>query len=126
MCCAFKSASDDLFLSLALLAQRIILCSQYVHPIGLAPFLACSLIALDKNPGVCPIGICEVARRIVSKAILFVLKGDIQDSVSSSQLCGGQIAGIEAAVDTVRQVFENDDTEAILMVDASNAFNSLK
>lgn len=60
----------------------------------------------------------EVARRIISKAILFVLKGDIQDVVGSCQLCGGQIAGAEAAV---RELY----MEALLMVDASNTFNSL-
>ena len=40
------------------------------------------------------------------------------------QLCAGQIAGIEAAVHAVRS-FQNDETETILLVDASNAFNSL-
>ena len=123
MCCSFKEASDGLCHSLALLARR--LCTQFIHPSILAPLLACRLVALDKNPGVRPIGVCEVARRIISKAILFVIKGDIQDSAGSRQLCGGQIAGIKAAVHSVRKLFENDTTEAILLVDASNAFNSL-
>ena len=34
-------------------------------------------------------------------------------------------AGIESAVHSVRKLFENDTTEAIPLVDASNAFNSL-
>ena len=123
MCCSFKDASDDLCQSLALLARR--LCTQFIHPSIIAPLLACRLVALDKNPGVRPIGICEVARRIISKVILFVVKGDIQDAAGSCQLCGGQIAGIEAAVHSVRKLFEKDTTEAILLVDASNAFNSL-
>ena len=87
--------------------------------------LACRLIALDKNPGVRPIRACEVDRRIISKAILFIIKGDIQEAVSANQLCGGQIAGVEAAVHAVIQLFNSDDTEGILLVDASNAFNSL-
>ena len=123
LCCTFKEASDELCHSLALLARR--LCTQYVQPSTLAPFLACRLIALDKRPGVRPIGICEVVRRITSKAILFVIKGDIQEAAGSCQLCGGQIAGIEAAVHAVRQLFNNENTEALLLVDASNAFNSL-
>ena len=123
MCCSFKEASDGLCHSLALLARR--LCTQFIHPSILAPLLACRLVALDKNPGVRPIGVCEVARRIISKAILFVIKGDIQDAAGSRQLCGGQIAGIEAAVHSVRKLFDNDTTEAILLVDANNAFNSL-
>ena len=105
------------------LARR--LCTQFIHPLILAPLLACCLVALDKNPGVRPIGVCEVVRRIISKAILFVIKGDIQDAAGSRQLCGGLIAGIEAAVHSVRKLFDNDTTEAILFVDANNAFNSL-
>ena len=70
LCTSFKKASSDLCRSLAKLAKR--LCTSYVDPAGLSPLLACRLIALDKNPGVRPIGICETARRIVAKAILFV------------------------------------------------------
>ena len=75
-----------------------------------------------QNPGVRPIGVCEVPRRILSKAILFVLKGDIQEAAGSNQLCGGQVAGIEAAVHSVRQLFDDENSEARLLVDASNAF----
>ena len=63
MCCSFKEASDGLCHSLALLARR--LCTQFIHPLILAPLLACCLVALDKNPGVRPIGVCEVTRRII-------------------------------------------------------------
>ena len=59
MCCLFKEASDDLCHALALLARHM--CTQYIHPEILAPLLACRLVTLDKNPGV-----CEVARRIIS------------------------------------------------------------
>ena len=72
-----------------------------------------------------PIRVCEVDRRIISKAFLFIIEGDIQEAVSANQLCGGQIADVEAAVHAVRQLFNSDDTEGILLVDASNAFNSL-
>lgn len=71
MCCAFKSASSYLCHSLAPLTKC--LCTTHVHPTGLASLLACRLIAIDKCPGVRPIGISEVVRRIVSKAILFVI-----------------------------------------------------
>ncbi len=123
LCCTFKEASDELCHSLALLARR--LCTQLVDHSALGPLLACRLIALDKNPGIRPIGVCEVARRIISKAILYVIKGDIQEIAGVSQLCGGQIGGIEAAVHGVRHQFNLDETEGILLVDASNAFNSL-
>ena len=101
MCCAFQSASNELCHSLALFAKRI--CTTHLHHSGLAPFLACRLIPLNKHTGVRPIGICEVVRRIVSKAILFVIKGDIQEAAGSCQLCGGQIAGTEATVYTCNE-----------------------
>ena len=41
----------------------------YVDPAGLTAFTACRLIALDKCPGVRPIGVGEVVRRIVGKAV---------------------------------------------------------
>ena len=122
-CCSFKEASDDLCHSLASLARRR--CTQFIHPSIIHPLLASRLVTLDKNPGVRPIGICDVAQRIISKAILFVIKGDIQEAAGSRQLCGGQIAGIEAAVHSVRTLFESDTTEAILLLNARNAFNSL-
>lgn len=46
ICCAFKSASNDICHSLALLARRI--CTQHVHPSGLSPVLACRLISTQE------------------------------------------------------------------------------
>ena len=43
----------------------------------------------------------------------------------SSQLCAGQDGGCEAVVHAVRRLFESSDCEAVLLIDASNAFNSL-
>ena len=96
-----------------------------MDPKGLSSFLACRLIALDKCPGIRPIGICETVRKIVSKAILYVIKQDIQEAAGTRQLCGGQIAGIEAAIHSVQSELQSEDTEAVLLVDASNTFNSL-
>ena len=100
------------------------LLTDYV-PILLSPLLSCRLIALDKCPGVRPIGVCDVASRIVAKAVLKILRDDIQAVAGLRQLCAGQIAGVEAAVHAMRSSFDLDDTEGVLLVDASNAFNSL-
>ena len=116
-------ASHDLCHALAAVAKR--LCTTLVAPEGITPLLACRLIVLKKHPGIRLIGICETPRRIIAKAILFVTKGDLQEAAGPKQLCAGQIAGIEAAVHAMRSIFSSDDTEAILLVDASNAFNSL-
>lgn len=96
-----------------------------MHPSSIAPLLACRLIALDKHPGVRPIGIGDTARRIIAKAVLSVTQLDIQDASGCQQMCGGQISGIEAAVHAARQAFNSEECEAALLIDATNAFNSL-
>ena len=60
LCSSFKSASDELYCSLAILARR--LCTSFVNPEVILPLVSCRLIALDKNPGVRPIGVGEVVR----------------------------------------------------------------
>jgi len=41
------------------------------------------------------------------------------------QLCAGQRGGCEAAVHAMKKIFDDSDTEEVLLVDAFNAFNSL-
>ena len=84
-------------------------------------FLASCLIPLDKQPGVRPIGVCEVVRRILGKAIMAVVRLDVLEATGLLQLSGGQQGGCEAAIHALREVFQ--DTDAVLFVDASNAFN---
>ena len=122
-CSCFKKSSDDLCSSLAAVARK--LCTRYIDPVGISAFISGRLIALDKQPGVRPIGIGEVSRRIIGKAVLHTIKTDIQEVAGSLQLCAGQPAGCEAAVHAARQLYSEDDTQGILLVDATNAFNSL-
>ena len=88
-------------------------------------YTACRLIPLNKCPGVRPIGIGEVVRRIIWKAALKTTKQDLQNAVGSLQLCAGQDAGCEAAVHAMASIFSEDNTEAMIFVDASNTFNRL-
>ena len=101
------------------------MCTDYVDPAGLTVFTACRLIALDKCPGVRPIGVCEMVRRIIGKAILSVIGVEIQQSAGSLQLCAGQPSGCKAAIHALRHIFDDVTTEAALLVDASNALNNL-
>ena len=64
-CSAFKSASTELCCSIAILARH--LCTSYVGSKIVLPLVSCRLIALDKDPGVHPIGVGEVVRRIIAK-----------------------------------------------------------
>ena len=92
---------------------------------SLEAFLACRLLPLDKNPGLRPIGVGEVLRRIAGKVIMNVIKGDIQEAAGSIQVCAGQPGGCEAAIHAMRSIYEDTETDAVLLIDAANAFNAI-
>lgn len=55
-----------------------------------------------------------------------VIKPDVLEAAGSLQLCAGQETGCEAAIHAMRTIFStDDDCEAVLLVDANNAFNTL-
>ena len=58
-------------------------------------FVACRLIPLDKKPGVHPIGVGDVPRRIIAKAVLHVIgiSNDIQLAAGALQTCADHDAG---------------------------------
>ena len=73
-----------------------------------------------------PIGIGETVRRIIGKAIAFTIAEFIQEAAGPLQVCAGHISKCEAAVHAMCQVYESQATEVVtILVDASNAFNSL-
>ena len=106
-----------------LLATR--LCTTLVDPNGMSPLLASHFIALDKCPGIRPIGIGENHRRIIAKGVLLITRSDLQYAAGPRQLCAGQIARTEVAAHGMRSLFSRKDTHSVLLVDAANAFNSL-
>ena len=71
------------------------------------------------------IGIGETVRRIIGQATARVLSNDIQAAAGPLQLCAGHQSGCESAIHAMRQVFDSSETEAIILVDAKNTFNSL-
>ena len=75
LCTAFGEASNDLCSALACTAKRI--CMSYIDPKSLTAYTACRLIPLNKNPGVRPIGIGEVVRRIIGKAVMKAVQPDL-------------------------------------------------
>ena len=79
---------------------------------SLEAFTACRLIPLNKNPGLRPIGVGETLRRIAEKVVMSIVKKDVITSTGSLQVCAGQEAGAEA-----------EKCEAVLLIDAENAFN---
>ena len=128
---SFNKASHTACESLSLMCRR--LCTEFVDPTSISSLMSCRLIPLDKNPeieepsqkGVRPIGIGEVLRRIIGKAVTTFLKTDIINSVGPLQLSAGQEGGCEAAVHAMEEIFSDEDCQGVLLVDATNAFNSL-
>ena len=88
-------------------------------------YTASRLVPLEKEPaGIRPIGIGEVLRRIVGITIV-AEKPEIMESSGSLQLCGGQKAGCEVAAHAMTEIYDSEETDAVLFIDASKAFNSL-
>ena len=76
-----------------LLAKR--LCTILVDPKAMSPLLASPFIALDKCPGVRPIGIRETHRRIIAKAVLLITRSDIQDALVQDNCVQGKSPGLK-------------------------------
>ena len=53
------------------------------------------------------------------------MKKDIQASAGPLQTASSLKGGAEAAIHAMKEVFDNNDAEAIILVDAKNAFNAL-
>ena len=123
-CKSFKKSGSDLFTDVATMTRR--LCTEYIDLLCIEAILANRRIPLDKGEGaVRPIGLAEVIRRIIGKGVMRVTKPDVVDVSGSLQVCVGHKSGSEAAIHAMRNIFDADETNAVLLVDASNAFNAL-
>ena len=54
-----------------------------------------------------------------------VSKQDFEEATGPVQVCAGHEARAEAAIHAMHQIWDEKNTEEILLIDASNAFNSL-
>ena len=50
---------------------------------------------------------------------------DAVEASRSLQLCAGQKSGSEAAIHEMHTIYGADETDGVLLIDASNAFNAL-
>ena len=123
-CLSFTRSGTELCEAIASTIKR--LCTEYVDPRGLEAILANRLIPLDKGEGaVGLLGVGEVVRRIMGKCVTKVTKPDFIDANGSLQVCTDHKSGSEAAIHAMRELFEHDNSDTVLPIDASNAFNSL-
>ena len=80
MVTAFKDTSNTLCTALSVQAQR--LATEYVDPDGLEALLANRGIAIDKTPGLRPVGVGEIARRVIGKATAHVTGEQVREAVA--------------------------------------------
>ena len=120
----FGNHSLELRRSLARMTKK--LCSQKLscHE-SLEALLSSQLILLNRSPGVRPIGIGEVLRKIIGKFVMSFVKREVVQAEGSLQVCAGQVTGVESAIHNMVDLFESDNSDAVLQIDATNAFNSL-
>ena len=118
----FQKEGKDLRDQIATLAKRLAI---DVLPTSLEAYTANRLIPLDKNPGIRPIGVGEVLRRLKGRAIALELKQDVKEAAGPIQVCAGHKAGSEAAIHAMHEIFQEGNSQGVLLIDASNAFNSL-
>ena len=54
---------------------------------------------------------------------MHVTKPDVIVASGSLQVCAGHKSGSEAAIYAMRSVFDADETDAVLLIEAPNAFD---
>ena len=85
------------------------------------------LVGLDKCPGVRPIGIGDILRRLFAKVLLIVVGKEATRACGTDQLCCGLEAGIEGGIHHMRSMWDEHDNDEedwrVLLIDAKNAFN---
>ena len=121
----FGNHSADLREAYAAVSRRL---ANYIVPWDeIRALKAKRLVALNKCPGVRPIGIGEVGDRFLGKIMAYLTNDDVKNACGSDQLCSGVEGGMEGAIHGVKQLFDAncEDGWGLLLVDAANAFNSL-
>ena len=63
-----------------------------------------------------PIVVGEVLRRIARKVVMYIAKKDVKDAAGSLQVWTAQEARSEAALHAIYDVYQQDETEAFLLV----------
>ena len=58
-------------------------------------------------------------------SIMKYAKTELQQAVGPLQLCAGFVSGCEAGFHAMKAIFDKDECEGMIFVDASNAFNQL-
>ena len=109
---SFGQSSTNICMALVKVAKK--LCVESNQTNSIEAFLAGRLIPLDKTSGLQSVGVGEDIGKIIDKAVIHTLKEDIIRS--------GHKSGCEAAIHAISQIFNEGDSETVLLINASNGF----
>ena len=89
--------------------------------------MANRLIALEKCPGLRPIGIGEYLCCVLGCVLALVTRWKAQSACGVDQLAFGMQSGIEGAIHAMSTLYDDhsNDGWGFLLMDAANAFNSV-
>ena len=107
----FGQQSVEISQTIAKIAQK--LANEELNPELIELYNACRLINLDKNPGVRPIGIGEVMRRIIGSTTK-CFKNELMSLGSNYHLC---------LIHTLRDQYSKTSADAVLLIDAENSLH---
>ena len=85
-------------------------------------------LALNKFPGVRPIGIGNIEDRFLGKLVLGLTQSEATVAAGIANLSAGLPSGIEGGIHAAHQVWnsiQSNDDEGFFLADADNAFNRL-
>ena len=80
---------------------------------------------LNKHPRLRPTGVGEALWCITAKLVLPAIQEDTTASVGLLQVHAGHHAGYEAPLHAMHSIFDEENTDAVLLIEAGNAFNTL-
>ena len=101
----FKLSSERLRHEAALWTEW--LANEHLPWAAFRAFQASRLIALDKQPGVRPVGVGKSFRRLFAKIVLRLTRHEATAACGNTNLCSGLKAGIEGAVHTAAERWED-------------------
>ena len=91
------------------------LCIEEIDNLSLSSLMASRLLRLNKNPGLRPIGVGEVLRRLMGKVMMNTISEDVTTASSDAQMCG-RSSGSEAAIHAMRRMFQHENSDTIIII----------
>ena len=90
----------------------------------MSPLMASRVVPLNNNPGLCPIGVGEILWQVMQKLVMSAFSEDVTIASPDAQVCGRSL-GSEAEIHVMRGMFQHENSDAVILVDAANTFNNL-